>query len=268
MKGIKITTEEAKQEFLFYGVKMIGEFKGTNYKTLCICKCGVEYYSILANFRRGQKSYCVNCHKLNTLLRTVLSLEKVIKDVEKNGFKYIGNYINVDTPMDIICSCGRKRKMTLSNIRKRRKCGCEPRRGEKHPMWKPDRKQLMEDRKFKKACYTMVARSMNRKTNKNHTEELLGYTSEQLQNHIKNHPDYPKILKSNERLAIDHIIPLQAFKDYDMLNEDYVWLINHLDNLRPTIMSWNSSKNSKYNVEDFNNYLISHRVVVPNIKHN
>lgn len=268
MKKIKKTREEIEQEFLSYGIKLIGEYKGTHSKTWCICKCGVEYYSILANFRIGYTSYCSNCSKMSSISELTLEIEKVIKEVENNGFKYVSNYKNVDTPMSIICSCGRERKVSLTNIRRgRRKCGCEPVRGENHHMWKPDRKQLMEDRKFKKACYTMVARCMNRKTNKNHTEELLGYTSEELQNHIKNHPDYPKTLQTNQRLSIDHIIPLQAFKDHNMLSEDYVWLINHLDNLRPTVVSWNSSKNSKYNIEDFNNYLSIHGII-PHIKNN
>lgn len=263
-----LTQEKANKRFEELGIKLIGSFKGFNNYSECICPiCNTTKMICLRRALKSKK--CEECSAKNNPLKEKLNPIKVRKYIESLGFQLIDEYTKSKIPLNLICSCGSPWKCTLDNIKKGKKCKkCAYHYGQDHHMWKPDRQQLMEDRKFKKACYTMVTRSMNRKTNKNHTEELLRYTSEQLQNHIKNHSDYPKILKSNERLAIDHIIPLQAFKDHNMLNEDCVWLINHLDNLRPTIMSWNSSKNSKYNIEDFNNYLTIHGVEPPNIKNN
>jgi hypothetical protein len=263
MKGIKMTSEEAERNFAEKGIKMIGDFKGTTIPALCKCICGEIYYSRLDSIRRGSNSFCVNCHKKNEYLRKTNPIEKVIEICEKNNYVYVQGYKNTSEKMEVICSCGRTRFVSLDNIKRGRKCGCEPRTKEKHHMWRPDRENLMEERKFKKACYTMVSRCMNRKKNTNHTEELLGYTSKELQEHIKNHSDYKRVIATGLRLSIDHIIPLQAFKDHNMLNDEYVWLINHLDNLKPMANSWNSTKHSSYSEDDFLNYLKKFNVELP-----
>lgn len=259
MKGKKTTSEEARKDFLDKNIIMIGEFKLVNEPVLCKCNCGEFFYAKLYNIRAGSFSCCPACSQS----KKANNIEKVKEICKQNNFVYVRGYKNTKTKIEVICSCGKTRFISLDNIKKGRNCGCVKRTKERHHMWRPDRENLMEERKFKKACYSMLTRCMNRKNNKSNTEELLGYTSEQLQNHIKNHPDYSKAIETGLRLSIDHIIPLQAFKDHNMLNENYVWLINHLDNLRPSVGSWNSTKHSFYLEGDFINYLNKMNVSYP-----
>lgn len=257
---MSLSQEQAAKRFKECEIILVGEFQGFDNYSKCLCPiCGQLKLICLRSALKTKK--CKDCSKKNNPKKDKFSETYIKEKLYSLGIILI-DYTDTSKHMNVICECGKPWRALWANILRGTRCGCKKRYNKDHHMWKLDRTQLMEDRKFKKACYTMVTRCMNRKTNKNHTEELLGYTSEQLQHHIKNHPDYLKSIKSNKRLSIDHIIPLQAFKDHDMLNENYIWLINHLDNLRPTNISWNSKKSSKYNIEDFNDYLSTHGVII------
>jgi len=92
------------------------------------------------------------------------------------------------------------------------------------------------------------------------TDELLGYSSIELQNHIMSHSKYDKCVAAKKRICIDHIFPLKAFEDYGILTPSHIWLINHLTNLQPSIISWNSSKNDLYCHQEFEDFLRKHGV--------
>ena len=57
---------------------------------------------------------------------------------------------------------------------------------------------------------------------------MLGYTVNELKNHIHNHPNWSNIKKNNWHL--DHMFPVKAFLDYGIID---LKLINCLDNLQP-----------------------------------
>jgi 5-methylcytosine-specific restriction endonuclease McrA len=75
---------------------------------------------------------------------------------------------------------------------------------------------------------------------------LLGYTPEQLQEHILNHPNMASL--QGKEWHVDHIFPIQAFLDHGI--ED-LRLINALDNLQPLEGSENISKGDGYDTEQF-----------------
>jgi hypothetical protein len=115
-------------------------------------------------------------------------------------------------------------------------------------MYDPDREAVRLRKRFRKMCGQYIKRFMDatgqRKTR--HTHELLGYTPEQLQEHILNHPDYIKV-KDGE-WHVDHIMPIQAFLDHNILD---LKIINSLDNLRPMAGVENISKADVYDKEEF-----------------
>ena len=63
-------------------------------------------------------------------------------------------------------------------------------------------------------------------------DELLGYTQEELRQHIKNHPNWN--LVKNEKWHLDHIFPFKAFFEYKIYDTK---LINSLENIFPTFLT-------------------------------
>ena len=108
-------------------------------------------------------------------------------------------------------------------------------------------------KKFRKICGQHIRRFMRATGQKKtrHTHELLGYTPQQLQEHILNHPN----MKScGDEWHVDHIFPLQAFLDRGILD---LRLVNHLDNLQPLSSDENLSKADEYDEKEFEEWLRS-----------
>ena len=84
------------------------------------------------------------------------------------------------------------------------------------------------------------------------TFNLLGYTKEELINHIKNCDNWESL--KNSKWELDHIFPLKAFFDYKIYD---VKKINILENLRPLSSLENKTKNSFYDKNEFECWLKS-----------
>lgn len=80
--------------------------------------------------------------------------------------------------------------------------------------------------------------------------KLLGYSVEELKNHIINHPNWASL--SDGDWHIDHIFPIKAFVDYGISD---IKIINSLDNLQPLSSRDNLSKNDYYETDKFEEYL-------------
>lgn len=78
------------------------------------------------------------------------------------------------------------------------------------------------------------------------TNIILGYTPQQLQDHVKNHPNW-KYVKNNE-WHLDHIFPIIAFLDYGIVDFSVICC---LDNLQPITGKENCRKNGKYSKKEF-----------------
>lgn len=83
------------------------------------------------------------------------------------------------------------------------------------------------------------------------THELLGYTPQELQDHILNHPDYEKV--KDGVWHVDHILPLKAFLDHDIFD---LKIINALNNLRPMAGPENLAKSDTYDVVEFKKWIV------------
>lgn len=125
-------------------------------------------------------------------------------------------------------------------------------RGENNVAWNPDRDKVNLRYKIHTKVKSMVARlfKVTNKKKDSPSEQLLGYTRKDVQNHLLNHPNYAAC--KNERWQIDHIFPVKAFLDHGIQNPK---IINCLDNLRPILAIDNAAKGSKYNEKEFLDWL-------------
>lgn len=79
---------------------------------------------------------------------------------------------------------------------------------------------------------------------------MLGYTPQQLRDHVESHPDWDKL--KDTKWHLDHIFPINAFLEHDIKD---VAIINSLDNLRPVSQKQNNEKWAKYDNEAFEAWL-------------
>ena len=79
---------------------------------------------------------------------------------------------------------------------------------------------------------------------------MLGYSTADLQNHIKSHPNWKKL--QGARWHLDHIFPISAFVEHKIKD---ISLINSLDNLQPLSRLKNIVKGNKYNKKEFEKWL-------------
>lgn len=223
----------------------------------CKCVCGNEVKMRLSHIKKGEKcqKYCMP-KILSDKFKT--KDDEIQKICEDNGCKFIESYIHKKrTRLRYICKCGNEWEAYLCNFKRFpncKKCGNLKISGENCHMYDPDREAVKLRKRFRKMCGQYIKRFMDatgqRKTR--HTHELLGYTPQQLQEHILNHPDYEAL--KNEEWHVDHIMPIQAFLDHGIMD---LKIINALDNLRPMKGVENLSKADDYDKEEFKNrYLI------------
>lgn len=249
-----LTQTEAEKRFSDYGFTLLDQFTGHRSFSKVMCPCGNIESIKLKTITQGRK-----CCNLHTKQFVKLNQQEAEKEFIKYECVLIDIYSGINTPVKTICKCKNTYMATLGNIRAGKRCGCKHPKGIDHPRWIPDREALIQKRKYAKTCYSLVRRCLKGLKKNNSTIELLKYTPLELQNHITSHPNYIQVL-NNGPVAVDHIFPLIAFEKAGLFTPDYFWLINSLDNLRPINEKDNSTKNDKYNIEEFNVFLKNNNI--------
>lgn len=257
-KGVRLfSSDKIKKEVESLGYEFISEkYENNSHTITCICNCGEERTCKLQALRRG-KGCCRKC------IGKIFSLEyDYVKDFfKKNGCILLEEeYKNARKKLKYICACGNKSEIcfdSFKNGNRCKECGIRKNSGSNNCRWIADREKKKENDLFRKRCRMMLRYALNRfglfKNKK--TEEILGYKVKDLIKHIKNHPNWSKVKDSIWHL--DHIFPLQAFVDYDILD---LRLANCLENLQPLNGIENISKNCKYNEQDFEVWLKSKNI--------
>lgn len=234
------------------------KYENNNKPMRCVCVCGNETTMRLSNVQSGKR--CVENCKPKILSNKFKTKDEDIKQIcEKNGCKFIKSWIHkTRTRIKYVCRCGGESEAYLCNFKRYpncKKCGSLKISGEKCYMYNADREVVFLRKKFRKICGQHIKRFMEatgqRKTR--HTHELLGYTPQQLQEHILNHPDYQKC--KDKVWHVDHIVPIQAFLDHNILD---LKIINALDNLRPMLGPENISKADNYDEKEFKNKYLNY----------
>jgi hypothetical protein len=105
-----------------------------------ICSCGNTSKISLNSLREGKR--CKKCGKEKNHLQTRHTLEYAKQKFKENGCVLLSNeYVNYDTPMPFICSCGNHSEIPLGSLLQGcrcKKCGIAKRSGENHPQFNPN----------------------------------------------------------------------------------------------------------------------------------
>jgi hypothetical protein len=98
------------------------EYLNANSKLHLKCPQGHNYYVSYQSFKVGHR--CPTCQNLKKY-----SYDEVLKIFNSRGFVLLSkNYINSNTPLDYICSCGKQSSISLSNVKSGvscKECGYE-----------------------------------------------------------------------------------------------------------------------------------------------
>jgi hypothetical protein len=123
------------------------------------------------------------------------------------------------------------------------------RKGEKHPNWNPDRQQVKFNKEIRCAMYNLLHNTLisTGGTKTTHSEEELGYTREDLVNHLGSKL-LPGMSWDNRGNGvggwhIDHIKPVSAFVKEGITDPK---IICALSNLQPLWAEDNLRKNNKW----------------------
>jgi hypothetical protein len=238
-----------KNYFVEQGCELLeNKYVNNHTKMKYKCKCGNVSTINFNNFKQGKRCRkCSGCEKYTT--------QYIANYFQEHECILIDEYTNSCTPMEYICKCGNKSKISWNNFKLGKRCK-ECRRtklsGENNYQWRQDRKQVNLERLFARKCYFAVRHTLklfgSKKTSK--TNELLGYSLKDLEQHIINHPNWLNV--KDKKWHLDHIFPIKAFVDIKLYN---VKLVNDLDNLQPILGTDNISKNDKYNKKEFFEWL-------------
>jgi len=250
---MKRNTDIAAQYFEQNGCELLDEYQGCMKKMKYRCSCGNISSISWNNFTQGKR--CGNCAKYG--LSKKRSLAEVQKIFEERGCEFLDNeFKGIHYKHRYRCKCGQLAEITFAGFHHQNQychtCGLEKNKKEGHHAWIKDRKKKRENDLFRKKCYKALQSSLKATGQEKvgRTSDMLGYTPKQLQEHVQNHPNYPRVKDSNWHL--DHIFPIEAFVEHGIGD---IRLINALDNLQPITQAENNSKHAKYNKREFKKWL-------------
>lgn len=264
------TTEEAATYFAEQGCELLDEYTGAMVKMKYRCHCGEISHISWNNFTKGKRcGYCVKHGQ-----KKKRSLEEVKTFFAGRGCQFLDDeFKGIHYKHRYRCKCGTESEISFAAFHFQqqycRECGTKSAagknkttykiRGSNHYMWHEDREALRLKQLFKKKLYKMLHSTLKAtgKSKVGHTTDMLGYTPAQLQEHIENHPNWPKV--KDGRWHIDHLFPIEAFVAHGIHDPK---LINCLDNLQPLTQRANNEKWAKYDVEAFRMFVESRSVIL------
>ncbi len=192
---------------------------------------------------------CPHCYKKNRTYTTEEIVEEFRKARGEDNFGYqFVNYQGAREKVKILCKKHNKTfevfpSQYLYDNSNCYDCWIDSISGENSRFWNPDREGV--------ALRKIIAGKINSLTQMmlyrdDHLEDILGYTRDELTNHITNHPNWPRC-KDND-WQLDHIFPKYAFSIQGISNPK---IISRLDNLQPLTRLENLLKSDKYDIEEF-----------------
>ena len=258
----KYTIEQARERFLEKRLDLLERtYKNahTRMTYVClVCQMPGKMPLYTVNYGHGCKT-CANRIKAAARRTSIAEVREIF---EVSGLILLeSEFRNNATRMSFRCSNGHVDKMTFKVVKSGgmcRKCFVLKTTGPGHHRWIEDREEAKLRKKVIEKCHDakkhclMSIDTVGRDT----TTELLGYSPQQLWNHLVSFPKWPELSKG--RWHLDHIYPIIAFIEYGVSE---INVINGLDNLQPLDARANLSKAGSYDREKFEAYLSSKGVV-------
>jgi hypothetical protein len=221
-----------------------------------ICSCGKEFNTTFSLFLSGRR--CTNCGIKKRSATRRQPMENVQQIFAQENYTLLSTeYKNTKTPLQFRCPRGHKHQISLDNWKKGqrcRKCYEEDNVGPNHPNWCEDREAKKLRDSIRRRCFSLLHNTLNltNQKKKGKSYYILGYTCEELQNHLTSHSNWKKL--KNRRWHIDHIYPIDAFLKHNIID---LKIINALENLRPMLGAENLAKTNHYSKRNFYYYLKS-----------
>ena len=212
----------------------------------CRCKCGNISEFGFKSFRKGTRcKFCKKATNQEIVFEYFRSQNCELLDVYKNSF----------TVMKYRCKCGAIWQSNWNNFKRGKRCQeCLriSRSGPNNYQWIFDREEKAQNYLFKQRCYKLLKLALlsTGKKKNSRTEQILGYSIKQFQDHIANHPNWEKL--KTTRWHVDHIFPIKAFVDYGITD---IQTINCLENLQPLWYKDNIKKSDSYDFLVFEKWL-------------
>lgn len=254
----KLSNEEVAARFAERGCVLLSDYQGRHVPIRFICRCGNESEIRLSSFERG--SYCFSCSG-----KSKRTLSEISEAFAKEGYIVISDeYQNATHKIDVICPRKHVHSTSWNNFQQGRRCRLcsiekvtEAISGPKHYAWIADRSERKLRHSLSVRSNLMIKRTLNYTGTKKviATEKALGYSRQQLRDHLENHPNWANV-KYGE-WHIDHKFPVKAFLDFGIKD---VALINCLDNLQPMDSTSNLRKQAAYDKSNFLEWLKIHGV--------
>lgn len=251
----KHTYNEVKNFFKDYGCVLIEkEYKDNKKLMKYVCICGNEAFISLHSLLQGRKCFSCSGKKKHTI-------EEMQKAFELKDCKLLTKeYKNAFQKLQYICKCGTNTSICWNRFQQGQtscpKCISKMSKKETHWKWNPDREALKTKKKIANkirwALRWVLTQCGTKKLSKTH--EILGYSFQQLFEHLSKFPNWEKLSKQEE-WHLDHVFPISAFLKHGIIDPK---IINCLENLQPLSKQDNFSKADKYNKEDFQKFVQSH----------
>ena len=177
---------------------------------------------------------------------------EVKKFFNDNNCILLSKEVSGEAKLDYICACGNKYSHRFREFRMGRRCP-------KCNLKKRFRVRSLKDyKKISQVYNRLMSRLVKAQYSNMSSNELrLGYTRDDLYNHIFSHENIPEVYE------VDHIFPIKAFKDHGIDLIEYAHVVNAIENLRPLCKEENNQKRDSYNLRDFLNYLKKHNIIPP-----
>jgi len=223
------------------------KYNNGNEKLDYICVCGNTAKIRFSEFKKNGRCKLCGINKISQKLR--YPKKTMVAACEEAGCVFIDSWIqNSKTRIKYNCKCGKEAEAYFDNFKKCpncKKCGNKKVSGAGNYAWNPNREQIKFNKKIRKKCDNLLKRSLDKINVEKYQnkQSFLGYTPEELSARI-----YSFDFDFNQKWHVDHIFPINAFVEHNILDTK---LINCLDNLQPLSEFDNLSKADKYDKEEF-----------------
>ena len=213
----KLTQEYVAEKFESQGCKLLGKYENSSTPVKYMCVCGNTSKIKWDAFKSVVR--CRNCHANARKLKH----EYVNQVFEKRGCILLEKYVNSQSPLKYICVCGLISTINFNHFNNRnihtcKKCYIKSRSGENSPWWNKNRDVVKLNEILGKKYKNMLRNTFYclGKTKNDKSVNLLGYTPKELKDHIVNHPNWENV--KNLKWDIDHIFPIKAFVEHDIVD--------------------------------------------------
>ncbi len=125
--GASLCLKHIDEIFISKGLRRTGTYVKAVQPIDAIClRCGERCRPRLADLQNPKRGGCVRCGIERRAASKSLPIEAALREFREAGLKVIGEYVNVNTPVEVLCLVCGTRGRTRLNVLRRGDGGCVP----------------------------------------------------------------------------------------------------------------------------------------------